>query len=223
MGWSSLQPGTFPAALSVRSGQCQSDQRRRIPRHHCAFVLDLLASLTAEAETAARYRMEADTFRETLAARLDGGNLWAAASRAEALVGLERIDDAKAALRQYAQYNPAPWELETTLRQFVRLGNLRGIEEAKVLHVLAMPLPREAPASEQRYARLTSVLVGRVGLALSGGGFRASLYHLGVLARLAESDVLRHVETLSCVSEAPSWEPTTTSPCASSCKSTANA
>ncbi len=41
---------------------------------------------------------------------------------------------------------------------------------------------------------------GKVGLALSGGGFRASLYHLGVLARLAEMDVLRHVEVISTVS-----------------------
>lgn len=40
----------------------------------------------------------------------------------------------------------------------------------------------------------------RVGLALSGGGFRASLYHLGVLARLADEDRLREVEVLSAVS-----------------------
>jgi len=38
------------------------------------------------------------------------------------------------------------------------------------------------------------------GLALSGGGFRASLFHLGSLARLAEADALRNVETISCVS-----------------------
>lgn len=42
--------------------------------------------------------------------------------------------------------------------------------------------------------------IGKVGLALSGGGFRASLFHIGVLARLAELDMLRHVEVLSCVS-----------------------
>ncbi len=41
---------------------------------------------------------------------------------------------------------------------------------------------------------------GKVGLALSGGGFRASLYHLGVLARLAEVGVLGRVEVLSTVS-----------------------
>jgi predicted acylesterase/phospholipase RssA len=40
----------------------------------------------------------------------------------------------------------------------------------------------------------------RLGLALSGGGFRASLFHLGVLSRLAELDLLRHVEVVSTVS-----------------------
>ena len=45
-----------------------------------------------------------------------------------------------------------------------------------------------------------SAFTGKVGLALSGGGFRASLYHIGILAKLAELDVLRHIEVLSCVS-----------------------
>jgi predicted acylesterase/phospholipase RssA len=40
----------------------------------------------------------------------------------------------------------------------------------------------------------------KLGLALSGGGFRASFFHLGVLRRLAELDVLRHLEVLSTVS-----------------------
>lgn len=40
----------------------------------------------------------------------------------------------------------------------------------------------------------------RLGLALAGGGFRASLFHVGVLRRLAELDVLRHVQVLSTVS-----------------------
>lgn len=41
---------------------------------------------------------------------------------------------------------------------------------------------------------------GKSGLALSGGGFRASLFHIGVLAALAEKDELKNVEVLSCVS-----------------------
>lgn len=39
-----------------------------------------------------------------------------------------------------------------------------------------------------------------LGLCLSGGGFRASFYHVGVLARMAELDMLKHVEVLSTVS-----------------------
>jgi len=38
------------------------------------------------------------------------------------------------------------------------------------------------------------------GLALSGGGFRASFFHLGVLARLAEMGLLQRVEVISTVS-----------------------
>jgi predicted acylesterase/phospholipase RssA len=40
----------------------------------------------------------------------------------------------------------------------------------------------------------------RLGIALSGGGFRAALFHIGVLARLAEQDLLRNIEVISCVS-----------------------
>ncbi len=40
----------------------------------------------------------------------------------------------------------------------------------------------------------------KLGLALAGGGFRASLFHLGVLWRMAELDLLRYVEVLSTVS-----------------------
>ncbi len=40
----------------------------------------------------------------------------------------------------------------------------------------------------------------RIGLALSGGGFRAAFFHLGVLARLAEARILGRVEVISTVS-----------------------
>jgi NTE family protein len=39
-----------------------------------------------------------------------------------------------------------------------------------------------------------------IGLALSGGGFRATVYHLGVLARLAEGELLEKVAFISTVS-----------------------
>lgn len=47
---------------------------------------------------------------------------------------------------------------------------------------------------------VTSAQPRKLGLALSGGGFRAAFFHIGVLARLAELGVLRHVEVISTVS-----------------------
>lgn len=41
---------------------------------------------------------------------------------------------------------------------------------------------------------------GKTGLALSGGGLRASLFHIGMLARLAELDLLRFIDVISTVS-----------------------
>lgn len=41
---------------------------------------------------------------------------------------------------------------------------------------------------------------GKIGLALSGGGFRAAFFHVGVLARLAELEILPRVEVISTVS-----------------------
>lgn len=40
----------------------------------------------------------------------------------------------------------------------------------------------------------------KLGLAFSGGGFRASFFHIGVLAKLAMLGVLRHIEVISTVS-----------------------
>ncbi len=56
------------------------------------------------------------------------------------------------------------------------------------------------PKSGDRAAIGRSISLGKVGLGLSGGGFRASLFHLGVLAGLAEWDLLRKLEVVSCVS-----------------------
>ena len=47
---------------------------------------------------------------------------------------------------------------------------------------------------------LQDARAGKLGVALSGGGFRAALFHIGVLARLAERDLLRHVSVISTVS-----------------------
>lgn len=39
-----------------------------------------------------------------------------------------------------------------------------------------------------------------IGLSLSGGGFKAALYHLGAIIRLNEFGLLKNLEIISCVS-----------------------
>lgn len=110
----------------------------------------------------------------------------------------DRLEDAK-------KLNADLWEHQTTARQLIKLILLHSV-----------PPPRREtrgnPAEWHPAWRVIERLLGphafgvitarggKVGLALSGGGFRASLFHLGVLARLAEMDVLRSVEVLSTVS-----------------------
>lgn len=128
---------------------------------------------------------------------------WFAVTLAEAYFGLG--DDTKAAewLERTAEMDRKEWEQETTFRQLVSLARLRG--EAPPAGD-ADPDSWSAPWQTLRKLLgpdtdlALSCFRGKVGLGLSGGGFRASFYHLGVLARLAEMDVLRGVDVISTVS-----------------------
>ncbi len=165
---------------------------------NAAFLQDLLAEAGDDPE---QRRKEAEEMRRQILAQLpqleevpDDSKWWNAATRAEAHLGLGEYRAATAALR--AQKPPAPWELQTTARQLARLAHMREerpLDHPDLAEFFGLLLGGSAEAAR-------SAFVGKVGLALSGGGFRASFYHLGVLARLAELDVLRHVEVLSCVS-----------------------
>jgi predicted acylesterase/phospholipase RssA len=145
---------------------------------------------------------------------------WFYTTRAEAHFGLGEYDEAVAALRAYnaavgiAHGGPpleriAPWEFETFVSQLASLADL----QADLVEMLgdataaatALDLRRRARQALRGYLGdltpgVDRAISGKVGLALSGGGFRASLFHIGVLAHLAERDVLRRVEVLSCVS-----------------------
>src|SRR5262249_6263983 len=106
----------------------------------------------------------------------------------------------------------APWEYEACARQLASLARLQdGATEASQDEAAASSQDVGTAGSKSGPAidalkdffgeyPAQSAYVGKIGLALSGGGFRASLFHIGVLARLAELDVLRGVEVLSCVS-----------------------
>ena len=187
---------------------------------NAAFVLDLLASRLALIATRTngsvtehdRLRAEARSLREAMASRIPEAersdpNLrqqyWYVVTLAEIQFGLGHYDQASALLTRARELTNAEWERQTTFRQFVRLARLQG-------HVPPTPrVPRSqwsapwqalAAFLGEGASEAFSCWRGKVGLALSGGGFRASFFHLGVLARLAEMDVLPTLEALSTVS-----------------------
>lgn len=166
---------------------------------NAAFMQDLLGHASgAEAEA----RREALLMRERILRELTPFDnvapecqWWNAATRAEALFGLQRYKEAAAAITAIVT-RPHTWQLQTTAQQFATLAHLhhtRPLDNPYIRAVFEALLPGAAAAAR-------SALVGKVGLALSGGGFRASFFHLGVLAHLAELGVLRQVDVLSCVS-----------------------
>jgi predicted acylesterase/phospholipase RssA len=184
---------------------------------NAAFVLDQLAAIetTEGAPSVANRRAEAKAIRQRLVealsplvppqAALDENAWWLLVTLAEAHFGLG-LDDpghyetARELLKTAKSLPNIPdWQLRTTATQLAALYQLQRPGKApddpavKVAADVLNPFLGSAAAWE-------SAFLGKIGLALSGGGFRASLFHIGVLAKLAEADVLRRVEVLSCVS-----------------------
>lgn len=188
---------------------------------NAAFVQDLLANQEeaeareagAESESAKARRAEAAKIRRELVAVLPAlkdqtGEGWLASewwyyvTIAEAYFGLGEYGAARPWLTQAATLEDIPeWQRGSTTRQLAYLAQLHGSRDGAPVPTAAQEVLREFLGSiGWSEAAIQSVFYGKLGLALSGGGFRASLFHIGVLARLAELDLLRHVEVLSCVS-----------------------
>ncbi|MEZ5934124.1 MAG: patatin-like phospholipase family protein [Alphaproteobacteria bacterium] len=162
------------------------------------------------AEAAALYRSTVDILAPDSSVS-DATDYWHLVTLAEALFGLGRFEEAAvhlAAAREAAKDEPR--RIKTTFEQLVRLATLRGERPLlpgtaigdwpEAWQALSHLLAESAGDRERRTRPVLNKLQGTVGLALSGGGFRAALYHLGVLARLAEMDVLRSVDVISTVS-----------------------
>ncbi|MBV8545788.1 MAG: patatin-like phospholipase family protein, partial [Acidobacteria bacterium] len=177
-----------------------------------AFVSDLLGVQEARAggEDAAARRAarfaESDRIRKAVLAKLNAAvpppdDLWYHhASRAESAFGLADFTAAAAAL---ADANAAvagkprePAQHETTARQLAAIARLRF--DGTPNYAIASDVIQTAFGINDD--AVSALFGGKIGLAFSGGGFRASLFHIGVLAKLAEFDLLRHVEVISCVS-----------------------
>ena len=187
---------------------------------NAAFVLDLLAdqesasSLTTKKKipeglaTSDLRRKRANEIRQQIASTLPSSldnpdnhwlrkEWWFWATLGEAYFGIDHFVEANRFLAEAkALPNVSDWEREATARQLATLLILKRKRSADTAQA-AYTCLKQFLGND--YA-LTSVIRGKMGLALSGGGFRASLYHIGVLAKLAELDLLRSVEYLSCVS-----------------------
>ena len=179
-----------------------------------AFVLDVLAHQESIFQVASPQnaslsevrRARAQEIRRELIAGLPAllqthaflqKKWWFHATLAEAHFGLEQFAEASKWLDSgKTNADPADWEKEATARQLASLLLLKRKAGSENLQQAEGVLHRFLGSD----AAVESVQCGKIGLALSGGGFRASLYHIGVLARLAELDLLRKIEFLSCVS-----------------------
>jgi len=183
---------------------------------NAAFVLDQLAGLEARqaqsagmtSEVADERQKKAANIRRELKNKLPelavsdeslNRNYWYLVTVAEACFGLSEYEQAGDWLRKAGALPDIPsWELESTARQLASVARLKARDDPQKLDAGAWQT-LEAFLGDRISGVLTAFL-GKVGLALSGGGFRASLFHIGVLAKLAELDLLRHVEVISCVS-----------------------
>ncbi len=181
-----------------RGFEQEGDPGRDYAGINAAFVSDQLAALEEQglgtSSDASALRTRADEIRVEIVERLVGGDGgWIDATLGEAFFGLGRFDQACEHLARVGEKTKELWRLETAAMQLAALARLRGFDS----HGATAPLNALVGGAEGAVRR---AYIGKVGLALSGGGFRASLFHIGVLARLAECNILRRVEVLSCVS-----------------------
>jgi predicted acylesterase/phospholipase RssA len=179
---------------------------------NAAFVLDQLADIEQSdaAPTAEQRRREARAIRQALTERLPvleqedqrlGTAWWYLVTVAEAFFGLGHYCEAGVWLqRAKALPEISDWEFRSTAFQLATLYQLQQAGTPPPPDPASSDAARVLDAFIGSDVGRKSAFIGKVGLALSGGGFRASLFHIGVLARLAEVDLLRHVEVLSCVS-----------------------
>lgn len=116
---------------------------------------------------------------------------WLYHTLAQAYLGLGDTDKAQEAFIKANEVEKSvDWEIFTTYKQLKSLAELKGIKDFDCL----VPLI----GKENEY--ILNQSLNKKGLALSGGGFRASFFHLGTLAKLAEYNLLKDIEVISTVS-----------------------
>ena len=182
---------------------------------NAAFTLDVLAQ-EGEAEAkragivskaAAERREGARLIREEITRSVtefakQKADWWVCVTLGEAFFGLGNYAEADYWLIEKTKHlEVEEWQYESTARQLAALARLQSdpdLSETDFQKTSAAQALRTFLKGDE--AAVLNTFRGKFGLGLSGGGFRASLFHIGVLAKLAELGVLPHIEVLSCVS-----------------------
>jgi len=116
---------------------------------------------------------------------------WIYHTLAQAYLGIGEVLTCKDILEEAnKKFKYDDWELFTTYKQLKLLTEFKGVTDLNFL------LPLIGKENEH----ILELSLDKKGLALSGGGFRASFFHLGTLAKLAECNLLKDVEVISTVS-----------------------
>ena len=134
---------------------------------------------------------------------------------AEAFFGLRMYNKALYFIKLYTQDKTENWQIKSFSKQLYNLANYQLkqkyqksinkdpfqeseiIEKAQNSCLIALNLESDEKANADN---LTKKQQNKLGVGLSGGGFRAALFHIGVLAAMAEKDKLKDIEVISCVS-----------------------
>ena len=176
-----------------------------------AFVLDLLSAVARNPDgspsaAALALRQESAAVRAQVVAALTQADQAVPKAHfdctlGEAYLGLRQYSEASVFMRRAAARQPDNWRLESTARQIAHIVRLQaagdGIPVERLAELLDSPCCTTFSAAARRPPQHSSS-------AKSVWLFRAAVSGLPLphrrLRRLAELDMLRHVEVLSCVS-----------------------
>jgi len=145
--------------------------------------------------------------------RLPNPDPWNIASLAMLYLAKKRYCDAREMVEKYIKAYKKKLKsgmlpfvfdrnLSITVQELIEMAHMMGLERPVIKTMLSAygTVSAGNGSNIDVDVLIDSVKAGKVGLALSGGGFRAALFHIGTLMRLAELDVLRHVQVISTVS-----------------------
>ncbi|PWA08700.1 patatin-like phospholipase family protein [Flavobacterium laiguense] len=175
-------------------------------------------------ETIKRFETAQDIRREIIHAYLDdtgtGKPLFRAEieakeklypALAEAFFGLRKYKEALYFIMLHTAGKKENWQIKSFSKQIYNLSYYQRIEKNQLATNID-PFQKEEIIEEDLNRCLMALNLrsdtvhskqkkqSKVGLGLSGGGFRAALFHIGVLAALADKGKLKDIEVISCVS-----------------------